>query len=61
MGNNKNALPEKIKGKVRIAGQSFDVGSVKSKPGGSIAEVKNAVKYLSKKKIFSLPNYILNE
>lgn len=62
MGNkNKNAVPEKIKGIIRIAGKDYEVGSMKSAGESSSRELQIAVKKLSKKRFFSLPTYAINE
>lgn len=60
MKNKKNVVPEKLEGKISVAGKKLDVGSVKSVAYVSSKDMEEAVKELSRKKIFAPPSYVMN-
>jgi hypothetical protein len=62
MGNKKNAIPEKMEGKLKIGGKIYKVGGIKGIfSSSSSSNQKKAVRKLSKGRIFSLPFYAVNE
>jgi len=61
MKKKKGVEPERIEGKLRIAGEKFEIGSIKSVSESSPSDLEKAVRRLSKRKIFSPPVYALYE